>query len=189
MQTTGNQGADAIYGTEKVNPGASKEQKQRYVSDKYEKRSFAGKSAPAVAKTPSANVRTEQPKLSVRIPAITEHVGNKTTLPSRQCGLATVPVACKVDISDSFFDDFFNDDSHFGNSPEPLKPNMIDTVQLAHPPCLSIDGGLDAFLNATLNANTQPKRGPVSDCPPSLVSFQMIQTSLVSDPFADWPDF
>merc|ERR1711865_164603 len=118
MQTTGNQGADAIYGTEKVNPGASKEQKQRYVSDKYEKRSFAGKSAPAVAKTPSANVRTEQPELSVRIPAIADHLGNKATLSSRQCGLVTVPVACKVAISDSFFDDFFNEDSHFGNSPE-----------------------------------------------------------------------
>jgi hypothetical protein len=195
MQTTGNQAADASYGTEKVNPGASKEHKQRYVSDKYQKLSFAGKSAPVVTKAPSANVNTEQTKLSIRTAVTAEHAGTRATvvatLPSRQGGLikaATVPVARKVEISDSFFDDFFNDDSHFGNSAEPLKPNTVDTVQPLHPPCSGIDSSLDAFLNATLNVNTQTARGTVSDCPFSLDSFQ-IQTSLVNDPFADWPEF
>jgi len=195
MQTTGNQAADQIYGTEKVNPGASKEQKQRYVSAKYEKLSFAGKSAPVVAKTPSANVRTEQTKLPIRTAVTAEHAGTRSTvaatLPSRQGGpikAATVPLARKVDISDSFFDDFFNEDSHFGNSAEPLKSKIVDIVQPLHAPCSSIDSSLDAFLNATLNKTTQPARGTVSDCPFSLDSFH-IQASLVSDPFADWPEF
>ena len=192
MQTSGNQEADAIYGTEKVDPRASKEQKQRYVSDKYEKRSFVGKCVPAVANAPAANVSAEQPKLSAQT-SVAERVGNRTTPPSRHCGLAKAappPVARKVDVSDSFFDDFFNEDSQFGNSAEPLKSNLIETVQLAHPPCPEIDSSsLDAFLNATLKANTQPSRETVYDCPPSLDSFQMIQTSLASDPFADWPEF
>jgi len=195
MQTTGNQAADEIYGTEKVNPGASKEQKQRYVSAKYEKLSFAGKSAPVVTKTPPANVGTEQTKLSIRTAVTAEQAGARATvvatLPSRQGGLmkaATVPVARKVDISDSFFDDFFNEDSLFGNSAEPLKTNMVDIVQPLQPACSGIDISLDDFLNTTLNVNTQPVRGTVSDCPFSVDSFK-IQTSLVSDPFADWPEF
>jgi stromal membrane-associated protein len=193
MQTSGNQEADANYGTEKVSPRASKEQKQRYVSDKYEKRSFAGKSAPVVAHTLAIDARTEQPQQSARRPPVAERVRQETTLPSRHCGLAKAaapPVASKVDVSDSFFDDFFNEDSQFGNSAEPLKSNLIETVQLAHPPCPDIDSSsLDAFLNATLKANTQTSRETVFDCPPSLDTFQLIQTSLASDPFADWPEF
>jgi len=182
MQTTGNQEADSIYGTDKVDPGASKEQKQRYVSDKYEKRSFAGKSAPpVVVRTASANLRTEQPKPSARMTAATEHARNKEA--------PAAPVARKVDISDSFFDDFFNEASHFGNSPEALKSNAIDIVQIAHPPCLGDDSSLDAFLNATLNVSTQPTSRTISDCPPKLGSLQTMQTSLVIDPFADWPEF
>jgi hypothetical protein len=189
MQTSGNQEADAIYGAEKVDPRASKEQKQRYVSDKYEKRSFAGKPIPAIAHT---LVSLEQPKLSSRRPPVAERVGNRTTLLSRHCELAEAaspPVARKVDVSDSFFDDFFNDDSEFGNSAEILKSILIEPVQIARPPCRDIDNSLDAFLNATLKANTQPARETVSVCTPSLDPFQIIQTSRASDPFADWPEF
>merc|ERR1711924_257726 len=102
-------------------------------------------------------------------------------------GAASPPVARKVDVCDSFFDDFFNEDSQFGNSAELLKPSLIETVRIARPPCLDIDNSLDAFLNATLKADTQPARETVSDCPPSLDSSQIIQTSSANDPFADWP--
>merc|ERR1719316_1774020 len=47
MASVGNKGGNAIYGTEKVDPAASKEQKQRYVFQKYEKRAFASKSISA----------------------------------------------------------------------------------------------------------------------------------------------
>merc|ERR1712070_1265082 len=44
MAAFGNNAANKLYGTEKVDPAASKEQKQRYVSEKYEKRSLVSKS-------------------------------------------------------------------------------------------------------------------------------------------------
>merc|ERR1711988_147996 len=50
MQTSGNCHADEVYGAEKIDPCASKDQKQRFVVEKYEKRSLVGKSACVQAK-------------------------------------------------------------------------------------------------------------------------------------------
>merc|ERR1719253_2138407 len=53
MRSIGNQGGDEIYGAEKIVAGSSKEQKQHYVVEKYEKRSFAGSWGWSCRDTPS----------------------------------------------------------------------------------------------------------------------------------------
>merc|ERR1712072_1450452 len=65
MKTVGDHGADGLYGAEKIDPSASKEQKQRYVVEKYEKRSLAGKSTSTQASmNASPNTRVQNPKPS-----------------------------------------------------------------------------------------------------------------------------
>merc|ERR1719329_244907 len=60
MAAIGNDAACKIYGTEKVDPAASKEEKQRYVSEKYEKRSFVSKSASEVTSSTISSSKSKQ---------------------------------------------------------------------------------------------------------------------------------
>jgi len=63
MRTIGNSAANELYGAEKINPDASKEQKQRYVVEKYDKRSFANAAAPVIRATSNA-LRNDKAKPS-----------------------------------------------------------------------------------------------------------------------------
>jgi len=198
MQTVGNRGGDDIYGAEKVDPGASKERKQRYVVEKYEARSFAGKPVLATAKADSTNAKVEQQKATVRRAEQQPPAGNARTSTmarsSQQCleVKATVaPVAKVANISNSLFDELFNeaDDNFFGNYSAPLKSRDEQIVQCAVTSRSDIDNSLDAFLNTTLHVNAQPAPLPVSKYPANLDPFQSIQVAPVTDPFHDWPEF
>jgi len=185
MKTIGNRCADEIYGATKVDPGASKDQKQRYVVEKYEMRSFAGKSVPA--KKDSATARVEQHKTTVRRVAQESPAGNAGTTvasqPPRHCAevkAVAAPVAREADIPNSLFDELFNEaeDSYFGTSSSPLKASDLQIVQSAAPTQSDIDNGLDAFLNTTLHVDAQPAP-----------AIQAIQVTAATDPFFDWPEF
>merc|ERR1712014_240575 len=43
MREIGNDGAERMYGVAKIAPSVSKEEKQRFVEEKYQKRAFVGK--------------------------------------------------------------------------------------------------------------------------------------------------
>jgi len=181
MRTMGNRHGDEVYGSEKVNPDASKEQKQRFVVEKYEKRSFVGKPMPAKTALPNPrDVRADQQqpdKPVVREAERTESAGNAPIVapetPSQQA------FASASHIPDAFFDDFFNEaeNSYFGNLSVPVKSSKPDIVVLAPPASSDTDHNLDAFLNSTLHASTQPAPVTMSAYPARL------------DPFADWPEF
>lgn len=180
MQTIGNRGGDETYGAERIDPGASKEQKQRYVAEKYEKRSFASKSIGAQPKPEALIPRAEERTQAVR--KAEQAVRNSETLvatmPRAQVKPNSAgPIAGETNIPDTLFDELFNEaeDSYFGNASAPLK--------------VSADSNLDAFLNTTLSVSTQPKAAAVAGYPISLDPFHNIQPESVPDPFADWPTF
>jgi len=184
MKSIGNRGAEELYGSKQISPDASKESKQQFVTDKYQNRSFVGESKSAPTK-PVASVASvavaavasvAQPdKYVVRKAPIAEQArgtptGTASTLP--QPRVQAKAVALPAEISDAFFDDFFNEaqDSYFGNASVPLKSPEVA-------PCAGIDNSLDSFLNTTLQANVQTTPSAILIAPVSL------------DPFADWADF
>lgn len=184
MKSIGNRGAEELYGSKKISPDATKESKQQFVTAKYQNRSFVGepKSAPTNPVASAASVAVAsvasaaQPdKYVVRKAQIVEQArgtptGTASTLP--QVRVQTKAVAHPAEISDSFFDDFFNEaqDSYFGNASVPLK-----SLELAS--SAGGDDSLDSFLNTTLQADVQTTPPAILSAPASL------------DPFADWADF
>jgi len=198
MRAVGNHGANEVYGAEKVNPTASKEQKQQYVSEKYEKRSFAGKPTSARAlKTYSQNARVEKPEPSIPRSDQAGLAGNATRdvaiVAPRNCSNmkgGAAPAVCKV--PDSFFDDIFNEaeDGYFGNSLAAGKSHSTH-VQIVSQPPLGNDNGLDAFLDSALNVKAPQARSKILDYPASLDPFASTGAQKVcpQDPFSDWPDF
>merc|ERR1712054_377849 len=177
------------YGAKKVSPDASKEQKQRYVVDKYEKLSFASGKCPAPSREDSrmdtqlvkgeadkSKPEAKQPQLVVRKAEPAAAPGSQQVATQCVQKSATAPMACAADISDSWFDDFFKDESCA------VKPAMTATASKA-------DGGLDAFLDATLHAPVKASPVATSAYPAHLDPFRKVQTAPVADPFLDWPEF
>jgi len=162
MRTIGNHGGDEIYGAERINPGASKKQKEQFVVDKYEKRVFVGKSASGPIKPATVIAKVEQPDK----PLVRKVEPVEPMIVSKQVAAEIAPMARKVEIPDSLFDDLFNEaeDSYFGSSSLPLKSSPATPTA-----CPINDTSLDAFLNATLNV-----KSPAAP---------------LSDPFSDWPAF
>merc|ERR1712139_429863 len=171
MRTIGNAVAEAIYGTEKVSPDASKEKKQRFVTDKYERRAFVGRSSAAPCNTAIASAGVGQSDKPVVRKV--EHVAPVRV--SSTVAAAKAPLACKGDIPDSLFDELFNEaeDSYFGHLSERLKSNELQITSLASKPCSGTNTSLDAFLDSALQTSSQPAT----------------QAGNAEDPFFDWPDF
>jgi hypothetical protein len=166
MQTVGNRAGDEIYGVEKVSPDASKEEKQRFVVDKYEKRLFASKAAPEPAK------RAPQPAIDVRkAPAPNSQPAQKH-LPANATATAAPHVAREIEFPDSLFDELFKDTKHEFTASAPTLPNFTESrgAQPLQPKVETTHNSLDAFLNSALQAPSAPKTNVV-------------------DPFADWPEF
>lgn len=179
MQTTGNLMGENIYGPEKVDPCASKEQKQRYVTGKYEKRSIA------VAKQGSATSEAELvlAKATDRAPAVQRAEPSQPKVQSRN---AVAPIARKAIIPDSLFDDLFNV-SEDNYSAESLKSTNVRVVQPALQKCANAVDDLDDFLNSTLCASAQTKAATVAAYPSGLAPCCKPQTALAKDCFEDWP--
>jgi len=147
MQTIGNRNAEEIYGTEKVDPSASKDQKQKYVVEKYEKRSFAVKSAKAFSEQDVLSRTVEERGLRKSQQAVEKERVCVARSPFNECSQAkhsTRPVACKLDVPDSFFDDFFNEveDNSHGKPPNQSETRVVQP-QLR----VSTSDNLDAFLD------------------------------------------
>jgi hypothetical protein len=191
MQTSGNRAAEEVYGSKKVDPGASKEQKQRYVVDKYERRCFASKQTSGQTKAEMSlaiikiddnvpMVRKTQPACEAKETQAQANVRDK---------VSSGPVACKARIPDSLFDDFFNESeySYFG---EPVTSCIAQIVQ---EPALqkqsSPENSLDDFLDSTLSVDSQPKAARIAGYTASLDPFRSVQSAPVVDLFADWPAF
>jgi hypothetical protein len=182
MASTGNSIGNTIYGAEKIDPGASKEQKQRYVVDKYEKRALAAKASHTSSEA-ARKANTSQPKPRGER---TDQVSTTQPEPSseRTEQVATMATAHEVPNSLTLFDELFNEkqDSYFGTT-LPLK-----STSHLHPDnltCSSVDNDLDSFLNTMLNTNILPAR---SLDPTSQGTLCSMKAADVEDLFADWPD-
>jgi stromal membrane-associated protein len=123
MQTGGNCNGDRLYGSQKVSPCASKEEKQRFVTAKYENKSFVDggfenyvarpktlrvRKTPAAATAP-APAMASGPELeaSASMPAVaTAPVATARRPPN---GEQTQPVGRIATIADSLFDELFGD--------------------------------------------------------------------------------
>jgi stromal membrane-associated protein len=114
MQTVGNANAESIYGSRKVQPDASKPEKQQYVIDKYDKRLFAA--------TPS-DLPRGQAASEVAAPVRREDVlrhqergqGDASETLTWNCSRRVAnagksgPVARVSEVSDALFDELFAD--------------------------------------------------------------------------------
>lgn len=197
MQAVAKEGADNKYGARKIEPEVSKEQKQRYVVEKYEKLSFVTARSSSTHrgddKAGIELVKTEadKPKLVAHQPQLTVRKADPKAAPTPQQAAkhcvqksAAAPMACAAEISDSWFDDFFKDESCVQKSAidaPAMKPIQQTTSKT--------DCGLDAFLDATLQLAVKPSPVTVSAYPAHLDPFHKAQPAPVADPFFDWPEF
>jgi len=189
MQTAGNLHADDVYGAEKVDPCASKETKQRFLVEKYEKRSLVGKSAGVQGKTEKvdrASTATQERSPAVRKPEpVSGHVKTALNQPvqrTTQTKTNTICVARETKIPDSLFDDFFNEaEDSYLSSPALVKASIAEPA----------DGSLDAFLNTTLSIKLEQDVVNHTGYTGGLDPFQkkVHTTALSDDVFADWPEF
>jgi len=196
MRTVGNLVAQEVYGAEKIDPTASKEQKQRYVMEKYDKRSFAHAAAPTPKATLTA-FRNEKAKPSIP-PTQAESSGqmaNSTVLPPFEHGLdmrqGVPPAARKADIPDAFFDELFNEpeDSYLTKSSTVLKPPCMDVAQTIPAHSSHVHNNLDDFLNSTLYASVLSAPTALPKWSASLDPWLQPQKTFDADPFSDWPIF
>jgi len=188
MQTAGNQAGNSKYGAKKIEPDASKEQKQRYVTEKYYNLSFVNERSPAPypahAKTGTQVGRVNEPTAIVRkATAAKMHPPQ----PAAQKTVAA-PIACSANISDSWFDDFFKEEACCAKSSRPLKVNEMPEVKCTEPP-QGATNSLDDFLDAALHAEAKPAPAAITDYPIGLDPFQKVHPAPVRDPFFDWPEF
>jgi len=184
MRSIGNRRAEELYGPKKISPNATKELKQQFVTDKYQNRLYVGppKSAPtkpvasatSVAVASAANAAQPDKYVVRKTQTVEQATGTPAGTASTllQSRVQTKAVAYPAEISDSFFNDFFNEtqDSYFGNASVPLKSPGLT-------PSAGGDDSLDSFLNTTLHADVQTTSPAISTAPERL------------DPFADWADF
>jgi len=189
MQTLGNRIGEEVYGAKKVDPGATKEQKQQYVVDKYERRSFASKPASGQAKAEAAISKGSDVTPIVRR---TQQASEATVVQAQSNVRENVfagTVACKANIPDSLFDDFFNETegSYFAEPVKPCSTQIVKQHDLQSQP--SFDNSLDDFLNSTLSANSQAKAAKAAGYPASLGPFHGVPSAPLEDLFADWPTF
>lgn len=157
MRRVGNDGAEKIYGDAKIEPTASKEKKQQFVIEKYDKRMFASnlcspieQSVPVKERGAAASTvdllsgLTDAPSTQ-DLPSVTRKCATSSetlcsqTWSNRQSANAT-QAARGVSITDSLFDELFNE-------------LEADTVHSKRPLHVASDNGLDAFLNSALFAS------------------------------------
>jgi len=187
MQSAGNQAGNSKYGAKKIQPDASKEQKQRYVNEKYVTLSFVNERPPApyLAHTSSgAEVVT-----ATRPTAIVRNATAAEMRPPQRSAQKTVaiPIACSANISDSWLDDFFKEDACCAKSAGLLKVNEVPIVECTEPP-YETTKSLDDFLDAALHAEAKPAPASITACPASLDPFQKVHPAPATDPFFDWPE-
>jgi len=198
MKSVGNQGALMKYGSRKIEPDASKEQKQRYVVEKYDKLSFASDAQHATqtrlatakdakevqSKGPVVRKVAVVPKCEpAPSPTAKQPFGGSSAQKT-----TAAPKACATEISDSWFEDFFRDS---------CTDSLVSTTELSTTPSLKTgpaplsdaSNNLDAFLDMALQTKPAVNCSLVSAYPASLDPFQKVQPATVTDPFADWPEF
>merc|ERR1712118_100063 len=114
-------GAEKIYGSAKVPPTASKEEKQKFVIDKYDKRVLLSQYPSSL---PQLKCQSEAPSKTKEHQHVSDApIVRRATESHQQCGQGcpcepqakTSSTAQAVTIRDAFFDDFFNEleDSKF----------------------------------------------------------------------------
>jgi hypothetical protein len=182
METIGNQRGEERYGKEKVSPGASKEQKQQHVIDKYEKRLFVDKPDP----------------ISQHANSIVHKIGQtrQKPAPSEACRLRAKKQSDEVEkmsaskfkvqeISQSLFDDLFA---------EAHETCVVEEVvvtkqgEIATRLASNHSNNLNDFLDSMLCAETETTINKESSSPTSDAPNQGVQTAAAiwEDPFFDW---
>lgn len=187
MQAAGNLHGEEVYGAEKVDPGASKEQKQRYVVEKYEKRLLANKSTGMQVKPKKLDrilVSTQEQSPAVRKAEPATRNSKTASIESMQHVSSVrdrvIAVACETTIPDNLFDELFNEaEDSYLKSALPVKAHIGEPT----------DGGLDAFLNTALSVELEETNLSQGGYPISLDPIHELQTKALSDVFADWPEF
>jgi len=160
----GNFAAECSYGTQKISPDASKEEKQRYVINKYEKRLFAPMSGTTLAPTVDKGSRPQTEVGNVNVGRTNVSVAVAQTFsvklpPAR-------PIASSI--PDNVFHEMFHD---WGTSP---KANTASTVTksamesdgavstLPDDLFLDVEGSVALPLDGTLRAQGESSAPP--DC-------------------------
>jgi hypothetical protein len=166
MKTIGNQKGEERYGKVKVSPGASKEQKQQHVIDKYDKRLFVDKREPTSQRTNSIVHKIEQTR--------------QQPLPSEGCRLGAKMQSSEVEktassklkakvISQPLMDELF------AEAHETRLVEEVVVTQTQHQPALSVA----CRLGAKKQGNELEKMAS------SKVKAQEISQSLFDDLFAE----
>jgi len=192
MRAIGNQRGAEIYGTKKVDPDASKDQKQVYVTEKYEKRSFAGNSSDPLAREEPSNAKVDLPKAGAQSARADLAAIHREIQPRQQFtreGARTAPVVKQVDIPDSLFDELFKvaEVSCADKSSVLVRPSHVPIEQATVPTRADDACSLDSFLNATLNVQVQQTPSTSFARPAQLPQFKKTQGPIAADPFLDWP--
>jgi hypothetical protein len=189
MQMQGNRIGEEVYGSKKVDPSATKKQKQQYIVDKYERHCFASKPSSGQAKPEAAVSKSNDVTSIVRRNQQASEATVVQAQPNVYENVFAGAVACKANIPDSWFDDFFNE-TEGSSSAEPVKPCSAQIVkQPALQKQLSSGKSLDDFLNSTLSVKSQAKAANVAGYPASLDPFRSVHSAPAEDLFADWPTF
>jgi len=186
MRQMGNTGADRKFGAKKISPDAGKELKQSYVIDKYDRLAFASK-AHELSQPQSLSKKEIETTGKVAPTGFASAQPGKTASVGYDVS-AKCPAPCTQDaprsraaeIKDSWFDDFFSDNTPAGKTAEHSLKQITSR---------SNDLGLDAFLDLTLQAKAEPLPAKLSAYPARLDPFQKQPVASELDPFADWPDF
>lgn len=168
MREVGNDGAEKMYGDSKISPTASKEEKQQFVIDKYEKRAFVNQCSPNRAQQKRESrvppvTSPLVPQLGLNVPVVRRAGApqpQQKIQPSRhhEQAIKTGSAAQAVPLTDAFFDDFFNELEDSKVQPKlSTHPSDVQTVEVKSS-CQGSD--LDQFLNSAL-AQGAPKQPTV----------------------------
>jgi len=156
MRSVGNRRADATFGTKKISPDSTKEQKQRYVVDKYVNRAFVTEASSArdggsAVSKPPYTVMADYASAKQPLTQPRSHMVQVASVQQR-ADLSTPSVVVKnIDLPDSLFDELFGEGIQPASVPKLAKQPLQPKQDHAADTCNDFSD-LDAFLNDCLSA-------------------------------------
>jgi hypothetical protein len=181
MEMIGNQRGEELYGKEKVSPGASKEQKQQHVIDKYDKRLFVDKPEPT---SQHANPIVRKIDQTRQQPAPSEACRFGAKKQSSDLEKMTSSKLQAQEISQSLFDDLFAEAHETRLVEEVVVTKKVDIVTRRD---FNHSDNLDDFLDSMLCAKMETAISRNSSSPTPVGPNQGMETvaAIWEDPFFD----